>query len=110
MADARYGRLAAGPGRPEHAAGLPQCSAVRHRKGGLPEDSAVRPVRAACRKDAAVAPAGGSPETLRPGGTAPGRGPWTRAKTKAAWVTSLAIGLIVPVFNAAQGTGSIYFA
>ncbi|MGW3006301.1 transporter, partial [Streptomyces sp. NPDC001155] len=31
-------------------------------------------------------------------------------KTKAAWVTSLAIGLIVPVFNAAQGTGSIYFA
>ncbi|MGW3069823.1 hypothetical protein ACWDA8_41800, partial [Streptomyces sp. NPDC001130] len=63
MADARYGRLAAGPGRPEHAAGLPQCSAVRHRKGGLPEDSAVRPVRAACRKDAAVAPAGGSPET-----------------------------------------------
>ncbi|WTS79767.1 transporter [Streptomyces sp. NBC_00104] len=31
-------------------------------------------------------------------------------KTKAAWVTSLAIGLIVPVFNAVQGTGSIYFA
>lgn len=31
-------------------------------------------------------------------------------KTKAAWVTSLAIGLIVPVFNAWQGTGSVYFA
>ncbi|GAA2950600.1 transporter [Streptomyces enissocaesilis] len=31
-------------------------------------------------------------------------------KTKAAWVTSLAIGLIVPVFNALQGTGTIYFA
>ncbi|MDN3295033.1 transporter [Streptomyces ficellus] len=31
-------------------------------------------------------------------------------KTKAAWVTSLALGLIVPLFNALQGTGSIYFA
>ncbi|MFJ8585785.1 transporter [Streptomyces sp. NPDC093595] len=31
-------------------------------------------------------------------------------KTKAAWVTSLAIGLIVPLFNALQGTGSVYFA
>ncbi|MFH8518859.1 transporter [Streptomyces gelaticus] len=31
-------------------------------------------------------------------------------KTKAAWVTALAIGLIVPVLNALQGTGSIYFA
>ncbi|MFF1274018.1 transporter [Streptomyces marokkonensis] len=31
-------------------------------------------------------------------------------KTKTAWVTSLAIGLIVPVFNAWQGTGSVYFA
>ncbi|GGT36418.1 hypothetical protein [Streptomyces purpureus] len=31
-------------------------------------------------------------------------------KTKSAWVTSLAIGLIVPLFNALQGTGSIYFA
>ncbi|MEV6177969.1 transporter [Streptomyces sp. NPDC052015] len=35
---------------------------------------------------------------------------WRDPKTKAAWVTSLAIGLIVPVFNASQGTGSIYFA
>jgi ABC-2 type transport system permease protein len=35
---------------------------------------------------------------------------WRDPKTKAAWVTSLAIGLIVPVFNAFQGTGSIYFA
>ncbi|WP_260604320.1 transporter [Streptomyces sp. WAC05374] len=31
-------------------------------------------------------------------------------KTKAAWVTSLAIGLIVPLFNAVQGTGSVYLA
>ncbi|MFE4796538.1 transporter [Streptomyces sp. NPDC056708] len=31
-------------------------------------------------------------------------------KTKAAWVTALAIGLIVPMLNAVQGTGSIYFA
>ncbi|MFI2910786.1 transporter [Streptomyces sp. PDY-4] len=31
-------------------------------------------------------------------------------KTKAAWVTSLAIGLIVPLFNAWQGTGSVYLA
>ncbi|GHD91482.1 transporter [Streptomyces naganishii] len=35
---------------------------------------------------------------------------WRDPKTKAAWVTSLAIGLIVPVFNALQGTGSPYFA
>ncbi|GAA4043477.1 transporter [Streptomyces shaanxiensis] len=35
---------------------------------------------------------------------------WRDPKTKAAWVTSLAIGLIVPLFNALQGTGSIYFA
>ncbi|MFJ9678005.1 transporter [Streptomyces sp. NPDC101194] len=31
-------------------------------------------------------------------------------KTKAAWVTALAIGLIVPLLNAMQGTGTIYFA
>lgn len=31
-------------------------------------------------------------------------------KTKAAWVTALAIGLIIPVFNALQGSGSIYLA
>lgn len=31
-------------------------------------------------------------------------------KTKAAWVTALAIGLIVPLLNAMQGTGSVYFA
>jgi ABC-2 type transport system permease protein len=35
---------------------------------------------------------------------------WRDPKTKAAWVTSLAIGMIVPVFNALQGTGSAYFA
>ncbi|MEG3627367.1 transporter [Streptomyces poriticola] len=46
-------------------------------------------------------------------GTAMGRSlryVWRDPKTKAAWVTSLAIGLIVPVFNAWQGTGSVYFA
>ncbi|MFE6846819.1 transporter [Streptomyces sp. NPDC057686] len=31
-------------------------------------------------------------------------------KTKSAWVTALAVGLIVPVFNALQGTGSLYLA
>ncbi|MFI5807237.1 transporter [Streptomyces sp. NPDC051561] len=35
---------------------------------------------------------------------------WRDPKTKGAWVTSLAIGLIVPVFNALQGTGSVYLA
>ncbi|MER8042097.1 transporter [Streptomyces sp. NPDC094032] len=35
---------------------------------------------------------------------------WRDPKTKAAWVTSLAIGAIIPVFNALQGTGTIYFA
>lgn len=35
---------------------------------------------------------------------------WRDPKTRAAWVTSLAIGLIIPVFNALQGTGSVYFA
>jgi ABC-2 type transport system permease protein len=35
---------------------------------------------------------------------------WRDPKTKAAWITSLAIGLIVPVFNALQGTGSVYLA
>lgn len=31
-------------------------------------------------------------------------------KTKAAWVASLAVGLIVPLLNALQGTGSVYLA
>ncbi|MGW0860511.1 transporter [Streptomyces sp. NPDC002690] len=31
-------------------------------------------------------------------------------KTKAAWITSLAVGLIVPVFNALQGAGTVWFA
>lgn len=31
-------------------------------------------------------------------------------KTKSVWVTALAVGLIVPVFNALQGTGSVYLA
>ncbi|MFE9368273.1 transporter [Streptomyces sp. NPDC006711] len=35
---------------------------------------------------------------------------WRDPKTKAAWITSLAIGLIVPVFNALQGAGTVYLA
>jgi ABC-2 type transport system permease protein len=35
---------------------------------------------------------------------------WREPKTKAAWITSLAIGLFVPVFNVLQGFDSIYFA
>nr|WP_249417001.1 transporter [Streptomyces sp. TS71-3] len=35
---------------------------------------------------------------------------WRDPKTKAAWVTSLAVGLIVPVFNALQQSGSVYLA
>ncbi|MGW1882309.1 transporter [Streptomyces sp. NPDC001970] len=35
---------------------------------------------------------------------------WRDPKTKTAWVTALVIGAIVPVFNALQGTGSVYFA
>ncbi|MBD0746343.1 transporter [Streptomyces sp. CBMA152] len=35
---------------------------------------------------------------------------WRDPKTKASWITSLAIGLIVPVFNALQGHGTVYFA
>ncbi|MEV7726539.1 transporter [Streptomyces sp. NPDC087917] len=31
-------------------------------------------------------------------------------KTKAAWVSALAVGAIVPIFNALQGTGSVYLA
>ncbi|NEE22799.1 transporter, partial [Streptomyces sp. SID7499] len=31
-------------------------------------------------------------------------------KTKAAWVTALAVGAIVPLLNAVQGAGSVYFA
>ncbi|MFD9717341.1 transporter [Streptomyces sp. NPDC059076] len=35
---------------------------------------------------------------------------WRDPKTKAAWVSGLAIGLLVPLFNVLQGAGSIYFA
>ncbi|MEV0964077.1 transporter [Streptomyces sp. NPDC049910] len=35
---------------------------------------------------------------------------WRDPKTKMAWVSALVVGLIVPLFNALQGTGSIYFA
>ncbi|MGW6564447.1 transporter [Streptomyces sp. NPDC054975] len=35
---------------------------------------------------------------------------WRDPKTKASWITSLAIGAIVPLFNALQGAGSVYWA
>jgi ABC-2 type transport system permease protein len=35
---------------------------------------------------------------------------WRDPKTRAALVISLAVGLIVPIFNALQGSGSVYFA
>jgi ABC-2 type transport system permease protein len=35
---------------------------------------------------------------------------WRDPKTRAALVISLAVGLIVPLFNALQGSGSVYFA
>ncbi|MFE7134176.1 transporter [Streptomyces sp. NPDC057638] len=35
---------------------------------------------------------------------------WRDPKTKGAWVSGLAIGLLVPLFNALQGMGSVYFA
>ncbi len=35
---------------------------------------------------------------------------WRDPKTKSAWVTSLVLGLIIPLFNAVQGAGTIYWA
>ncbi|ANW18823.1 transporter [Streptomyces clavuligerus] len=35
---------------------------------------------------------------------------WRHPKTKTAWVSSLALGLIVPLASAAQGSGSLYMA
>ncbi|URN16562.1 transporter [Streptomyces sudanensis] len=35
---------------------------------------------------------------------------WRDPKAKSGWVTALALGLIIPVFNALQGTGSVYWA
>lgn len=35
---------------------------------------------------------------------------WRDPKTKASWVTSLAVGLIVPLVNTVQGNGSLYWA
>ncbi|MEU7020477.1 transporter [Streptomyces sp. NPDC046203] len=35
---------------------------------------------------------------------------WRDPKTKASWVTSLAVGLIIPVVNAVQGVGTLYWA
>ncbi|MFD4377314.1 transporter [Streptomyces sp. NPDC058486] len=35
---------------------------------------------------------------------------WRDPKTKAAWVTALAIGALVPLFNAFQEAGSVYWA
>ncbi|MFI7297326.1 transporter [Streptomyces sp. NPDC050121] len=77
-----------------------------------PDGSTLQAAEPTARKRRSAA----GPARLLPGGRT---GPvmerslryiWRDPKTKAAWVTSLAIGLIVPVFNAVQGTGSIYFA
>ncbi|MCQ4079055.1 transporter [Streptomyces sp. RB6PN25] len=35
---------------------------------------------------------------------------WRDPKTKTAWMSSLTLGLLVPILNAAQGHGSLYFA
>ncbi|OII68081.1 transporter [Streptomyces sp. CC77] len=35
---------------------------------------------------------------------------WRDPKTKSAWVTSLVLGLIIPLFNAVQGVGTVYWA
>ncbi|WP_269858361.1 transporter [Streptomyces sp. RPT161] len=35
---------------------------------------------------------------------------WRDPKTKTAWMSSLTLGLLVPMLNAAQGHGSLYFA
>jgi ABC-2 type transport system permease protein len=35
---------------------------------------------------------------------------WRDPKTKAAWVSGLAVGVIVPLFNVAQGVGSVYLS
>ncbi|WP_375540822.1 transporter [Streptomyces sp. TRM64462] len=35
---------------------------------------------------------------------------WRDPKTKSAWVTALALGVIIPAFNALQGSGSLYWA
>ncbi|MFC9632365.1 transporter [Streptomyces mirabilis] len=77
-----------------------------------PDGSTLQAAESAARERI---PSGGLRRTLPPGrtGTVMERSlryVWRDPKTKAAWVTSLAIGLIVPVFNALQGTGSIYFA
>ncbi|MEV8595135.1 transporter [Streptomyces sp. NPDC052012] len=76
-----------------------------------PDGSTLQTGETAVREHAS----GGLARLLPPGrtGTAMERSlryVWRDPKTKAAWVTSLAIGLIVPVFNAWQGTGSVYFA
>ncbi|MFF8861532.1 transporter [Streptomyces sp. NPDC015139] len=77
-----------------------------------PDGSTLQPLDAPARDRSGTA----GPARLLPGGRTGTvmerslRYIWRDPKTKAAWVTSLAIGLIVPVFNAVQGTGSIYFA
>lgn len=78
-----------------------------------PDSSTLQPVDAPARKRTR---AGGGLARLLPDGRTGAvmerslRYIWRDPKTKAAWATSLAIGLIVPVFNALQGTGSPYLA
>ncbi|GAA3499830.1 transporter [Streptomyces prasinosporus] len=76
-----------------------------------PDGSTLRPPGAAVRGRASA----GLARLLPPGRTGTTverslRYVWRDPRTRAAWATALAIGLIVPVFNAWQGTGSVYFA
>ncbi|WP_051707796.1 MULTISPECIES: hypothetical protein [unclassified Streptomyces] len=78
-----------------------------------PDASTLNAAEPAAREKAGRA--GGLARLLPAGRTGPVverglRYVWRDPKTKSAWATSLAIGLIVPVFNALQGTGSVYFA
>ncbi|MFR9797946.1 transporter [Streptomyces sp. MS06] len=77
-----------------------------------PDGSTLRPDDPAARDRGPAARLGGLLPAGRTGAVMHRslRYVWRDPKTRAAWVASLAIGLIVPVFNALQGTGSVYFA
>ncbi|MFI5745874.1 transporter [Streptomyces sp. NPDC051644] len=72
--------------------------------------AAAEPTRKKARRDgsrlSALLPQGRTGPVMERGLRYVARDP----KTKAAWVSALAIGLIVPLLNAVQGTGSLYFA
>ncbi|MFF5448124.1 transporter [Streptomyces sp. NPDC012888] len=81
-----------------------------------PDGSTVAAAAPRSGDRAADRPADGGPWALLPGGR-PGavmqrtlRYAVRDPKTKSGWISGLAVGAIVPVFNGLQGTGSIYFA